>query len=255
MPLQAEIAKHKWAVGGVALVGLFVLYILLKGGSSQSASPVAALAQANEEENQLQAASDAQAQQTNAQLQAVQLQAQAANNQTIAAVQTQNNQTDASLIAALAGNKTQQQENSLEAQTQNEYISSSLQATENTNATNLSAYNAGVGYQSLLAQLQAALTSQGLTESSGLASQQLQDQFSITQQAQNAVNEAGLNHGTNSLEEQLTAIESEILGQPGVGVAAENANATGSAASASQFASLINGITNLGGKVATGLLA
>jgi hypothetical protein len=252
--LKETLMKHKFAVGGVALVGLFVLYELLSSsGGSSASSPASAALGYSLQEQQLQAQSDAQANQVSAQLQAANLSAQAANNQTIGAVDENNANVDASLIAALAQNQTsaqantlaaqtQQQQNSLEAETNNNYINSQLQATENTNATNLSAYENANGLQQFLGNLQYQLNSQYLTGQNNLASEQLQNQYNLEQSAQQAVNAAGLNHGTNSLEEQLTAIESEILGESNVGVAAEQANEAGTVSSNQASASILGSI-------------
>jgi hypothetical protein len=259
--LMADLKKHKIAVGITAIVGLFVLYLLMKSGSSSSASassPLSTIAAADAQEAQIEAASQAAADQNSAQIQTAQLSANAANNQTIGQVEASYNQTDASLIAALAENQTQQQANSETASVNNNEINASLQSVENTNQTNLEGLESTNSYAENLAQLQASLYSQGITASSNLAEDQLNDTTSLSNQVIGLVGQAGLNHGTNSLEENLTAILSEALNQPSVGISAENANSAGTVSSnyagASTLNTLINQIGGLGKTTVSTLL-
>jgi hypothetical protein len=264
--LFAEMKAHPYTTGAIGLVGVFVLYELMKGGSSgasqtgnqaQAAAQLAAQQQAMSlQEQQLQQAGSLQAQQTNAQLQASYASAQAANNQNIASVQAQYNQTDAALIAALATNQTQQQGQAIQGTVLNNQLSAELAATENNNATNLAAYSGTLGYQTGIAQLQAALTGQSITAQTQLASQQLQNNYNLSNQTLNMVGQAGLNHGTSSLEQQLAAITTAALGQQNVGIAAEQAAASVGAAQAqyNPTNTLISTLGKIGGTVATGLL-
>jgi hypothetical protein len=251
--LMEDMKKHKIAVGLVAMVGLFVLYLLMRSGSSSSSaqsSPLNTIAAADAQEAQIEAASQAAADQNNAQVQTANLQANAVNNQTIGQVEASYNQTDASLIAALAQNQTTQQANSETAGINNNEINASLAATENTNQTNLEGLESTNNYADNLAQLQASLYSQGLTDSTQLATTQLNNQFNLNNQVVGLVGQAGLNHGTTSLEENLTAILAEATGNTNIGVAAENsvgaAQVSSNYATASTLNTLINGISGLG---------
>lgn len=224
-----EMKQHPYATGAIGLVGLLALYMLMRGsGTQQTASTTAAQLAAQQQqlslqEQQLQQSGQLQAQQTNAQLAASYANAQAANNQNIASVQAQYNSTDAALIAALANSQTQQQYNSIQGQVATNQLTAELASSENTNATNLAAYQGTLGYQNNIANLQAALTSQTIGSETQLTSQQLQNNYNLSNQVLNYVGQAGLNHGTSSLETQLAAITSAALGQSNVGVAAESA--------------------------------
>lgn len=261
-----EMKAHPYATGAIGLVGLLVLYMLMKGGggSSQATNTAAVAAQQAAQqqalqlqEQQLQQAGSLQAQQTNAQLSAAYASAQASNNQTIGQVQAQYNSTDAALIAALATNQTQSQANAIQGNVLNNQLTAELASQENTNATNLAAYQGTLNYQTGIAGLQAGLTSQSIGAQTQLASQQLQNNYSLSNQVLNMVGSAGLNHGTSSLEQQLAAITTAALGQSGVGVAAEQAAASVGVAQATYNPTntLISTLGKVGGTVATGLLA
>jgi hypothetical protein len=213
-----SLMKHKYTIGAVGVVGLFVLYLLVKargaGGASSGDGGLAALAA---QQQQLSTAANIQESQIGQQSEAAQLAAAVANNQTLAQANQANHAVDASLIASLASDK---------------YGSSVI--------------NNQTAAQLEVARLQAGLTSQGLTESSALYGETLDHQYNLNKEIVGEVGKAGLNHGTSSLENSLTAILSEVENQPSVGVAAENTNAVGAAAGASEFGSLVTAIGNLG---------
>lgn len=263
MKLMEEMKAHPYTTGALALVGLLVIYYLMRSGGQSgvnaqtAAAQLAAQQQAmNLQEQQLQQAGSLQAQQTNAQLSAAQASAQAANNQTIGQVQAQYNATDAALIAALAQNQTQQQLNSIQGQAYTNQLTAELAGAENTNATNLSAYQGTLNYQTGIAGLQAGLTSQSIAAQTQLAGAQLQNNYNLSNQVLNMVGQAGLNHGTSSLEQQLAAITTSALGQQNVGIAAEQAAASVGVAQAqyNPTNTLISTLGKIGGTVATGLL-
>jgi hypothetical protein len=251
MNIEKWIRTHK-ALAIVAGLGLlFLLYILLRGQSSGAAQTPQSQALAyTSQEQQLAAAQDTQSAQLQAQTNAQQLSAQVQDNQVNASLSAQNESTDASLVAALAQNQTQAQayslsaevtnnQNSLEAGVDNNQINAEYDALVNTNQTDLSAYDTEYNDQ-------AGLTSQALSESSALEGESLSDSYNINNSIVDTVEAAGLNHGTSSLENSLTAILGEVEGNTGIGEAAENANAVGSAAGASEFNNLVSQIGSFG---------
>lgn len=350
--VAATVKHHPYATAGIALGGLFLLFILMRASGGESAAQgsnagaLQTIAAANAQQNQLAASYGAQQSQLAAQNYQSTLTAQVQNNQNIAAANAATYQTDAALIAALASNQTQQQatqaqlaatamqvnlqgqQNYLTANTVNQQtaaqlaaygiqtdaqthandtaaaismnqtnqnaamfksqidaqnlqstlenqaymhqMDTTLQATEDTNAANLSAYQSGIGYQSLLAQLQAVLTGQGIDAQKdvllqqGTTQQQMQqyqydyakmlsqNQYNINNQIVQMVGQAGLNHGTASLENSLTAILSGVMNQPVIGVAAEQTSQVQASASASMWSNIANSIANLGSTIAAG---
>lgn len=158
MAISEEIKKHPYLIGGATLAAAFLLYLLLSRGSSSGSSAqsgVGSVAAIDAQNNQLEAAASVQNSQTQAQVQAAQLQANAQTAQVNAAADAQNTQTDAQLIAALAQNQTNAQantvagevtnnQNSLEAGVLTSEYADELAALTNTNQTQLDAYTAGV---------------------------------------------------------------------------------------------------------------
>lgn len=260
--IAATVKQHPMAVGAAALGGLALLYILMSsggGGQSSNAAALQSIAAANAQQQQLAAQVGAQNAQLSAQSYSQQLSAQVQNSQTQAAAQAQNYQTSAALIAALAGNQTsaaqinaQLSAYGIEAGVANNQTNAALMAAENTNSTNLQAYNAQVAYANNLAAIQGQLTSQGITAQTQLASQANQNAFNINNQIVGMVGQAGLNHGTASLEQQLTAILSGVMNQPAIGVATENTAAIQAQANAAQTASIWNAISNIGSAAVSG---
>lgn len=273
-----EIKKHPYVVGGLVLVGGFVLYMLLSGSSSSGgSSDLSTVAAADSNAEQIAAASAAANAQVQQQQQATQLQAQVANNQVQAAYESQNNQTDAALVAALAQNDTVQQNQDLAAQVseqsnanqtavQQSELSTALQAQENNNLTSTQQLQSQLDYGTQVAQLQAGLQTTALNDYEDI-SQQVVNQQSQAQQYQynldsgilSSVQAAGLNHGTQSLENSLTAILSGIEGDPTVGTSAEQATAlgdeAGNAASAANLNSILQAFKGAGSSVVSGLFA
>lgn len=277
MNISEEIHKHPYVVGGAVIVGGIVLYVLASGGGGSSSSGVSTVASADEESEQIAAASNAQAAQTAAASQAATQQAQVQNNQILAEYQAANNQNDTELLADLVGQQTQQQANAEAASVQNNTIgaqetaalaeyqdavsinannnSTALTASENSNATQLSGLNSELGYETNLNNLQATLTNNELTDYNNYVTQGQSDQNQLDQGILSAVEAAGLNHGTQSLENSLTAVLSGLEGDSNVGVAAEGATGIGDIASANEANSIFSSIAKLGSTIAGGLFA
>jgi hypothetical protein len=260
MSIGAYIKEHPVEIGGVALVGAFVLYLILRGSgsSSQSSSGIGAVAAADEQEQQLQAASDVQDNQTAAAAQAANLQATVQNNQTVAAANAQNEQTDASLVAALAQNQTNAQQyelsaevtnntNSLEANVMNSQNQDELSALENNNSTQLSGLNDELGNQLSLAQIQQQLTGQGLTESYNLAQNAAED---TSEEVNTLLPQLGTHTGDYS---QTIASLIEGIEAPGSGGSEAALGAVNENVGAVNFSTLVNGISNLGRTVTNAL--
>lgn len=108
MPFDlAAFKKHPYVMGGAVLIGAVVLFLLLRRQqSSQSASSGASIYGLQSNLAQINAASQMQAYQTQAQLQQTQLQAQVANNQQVYATQIAQQQNDAQLVVALENLRT-----------------------------------------------------------------------------------------------------------------------------------------------------
>lgn len=277
MPFDlAMIKDHPYATGGVVIVGGLVVFYLLSssqtasGGSTGSAgtssSDYGAALAADSQLAQTNAAAQVQ---TNAQqvaLQQQQLQAQVANNQTAAALQTTNTQTAAQLAATLAqiqGSTTQSAnqyayaENiqAMQDQVLMSQINSGVLENANNNATTLAGLYSTNDLQGHIAELQAGVANTGVQAAEAVQMQQLQQQFDLSHQTLDIVQQAGLNHGTQSLEASLVGTVGTALGYPQVGVAGVQAGSQAAAASAASTANIINSITGGLTHVATGLLA
>jgi len=290
------IKKHPYATGAIVIVGGVAVFYLMSSGQSSGAATgstagtddTAAIANADAQLAQVQAAA---AVQTNAQqvtMQQNQLEADVANNQTEASLQANNVNTAATLAATLAQIQasTQQNQDSLNAQLAEnadtlsaqtvqqgneltyasniqsmqdavleDQINSGVIENANNNATALAGTEATIDYQTTLAGYQAAVASQGVTAAETVQQQQLSNQYSLSQQTLDMVQQAGLNHGTESLENDLTGVIGEALGQPGTATAAVSGNSQAAAASSAATASIINSITGGATKVATSLFA
>jgi hypothetical protein len=264
------------------------------------ASLIAALAANQSQQQATQAQLAATAMQVNLQGQQNYLQADVTNQQTAAQLAALGIQSDASLRAAgmqydattaqqkLMYDVQQHQmdtqaamygmqiesnnlQKTLENQAYMHQLDTSLSATENTNAANLSAYTAGVGYQSMLAQLQAMLTGKGIDAQKDVmlqqgatdqqmqyyqynyATQQSQNQYNIDNQIVGMVGQAGLNHGTTNLENALVSVLAGVMNQPEIGIAAQQSAASQKASSASMWSSITDSIARLGASVGAGL--
>jgi len=220
-----------------------------------------------------QATTDQTAMQLNAQQQANQL-----------AAQVTQHQQDTQLAGLQAQTNEMLSQSLLENQTYQHQMDTNLAVTENTNQTNLDAYNAQVAYQTNLANLQGSLTQQQIQSTTDLTSQgiwaqlqailgqqttdqqgqQLQynyattvtnNQNNVNNQILNMVNAAGLNHGTQSLENSLTAILSGVMNQPQIGVAAEGSAASQAQSTASMWSNITNAIAGVANTVAGGLFS
>jgi hypothetical protein len=294
MALDLELLKkHPYATGGVVIVGgLVVFYLLSSSQASSSAATTAATPAApgtsdadyqaalaaNSQLAQVQAAAQVQTNAQQVQLQQAQLEADSTNQQTAAALATTNVQTAAQLAATLAQVSASVQENQTNveaatADTANQYvyaenlqsmqdqvltsqINSGVLENANNNATALAGLESTNELQANIAGLQAGVASQGITAAETVQQQAESDQFGLDTQTLNMVQQAGLNHGTESLENDLTGIVSSVTtGSPATGTAAVSGNASAAAASSAATASIINTITGTAGKVASGLLA
>ena len=217
-----------------------------------------------------------------AQLAAMGIQADSQDLANQLSAQVTQHQQDTQLAGLQAQTNEMLQQSTLENQTYQYQMATNLAATENTNQTNLDAYNSQVAYQTNLANLQGALTQQQIASTTTLTSQgiwsqlqailgqqttdqqgqQLQynyattvanNQNNVNNQILNMVGAAGLNHGTQSLENSLTAILSGVLNQPQIGVAAENTTAVNDQSTASMWSNITNSIAGLASTVAGGL--
>jgi hypothetical protein len=170
----------------------------------------------------------------------------------------------------------------LENQTYQHQMDTSLAATENTNASNLAAYNSQVAYQTNLANLQGDLTKQQIQSTTDLTSQGIwaqlqailgqqttdqqgqqlqynyastvaQNQYNLNNQIVGMVGQAGLNHGTQSLENSLTAILSGVMNQPQIGVAAESSAASQAQSTASMWSNITSAIASAAASIGGGL--
>jgi hypothetical protein len=217
-----------------------------------------------------------------AQLAAMGIQADSQDLANQLSAQVTQHQQDTQLAGLQAQTNEMLQQSTLENQTYQYQMATNLAATENTNQTNLDAYNSQVAYQTNLANLQGSLTQQQIKSTTDLTSQgiwaqlqailgqqttdqqgqQLQynyattvanNQNSVNNQVLNMVNAAGLNHGTQSLENSLTAILSGVLNQPQIGVAAEGSAASQTQSTASMWSNITNSIAGLASTVAGGL--
>ena len=283
--------EHPYATGGVVIVGgLVVFYILSSSqGSSAAAAPAAAgstgptsadyqaALAANSQLAQVQAAAQVQTNAQTVQLQQQQLEAQVSNYQTDASLAATNTTTAAQLAATLAQISASVQENQTNVQAQtadtaNQYvyaenlqqmqdqvlesqINSGVLENANNNATALAGLESSNDLQSIIAGLQAGVASQGVTAATTLQQQQESDQYDLSKQTLNMVQQAGLNHGTESLENDLIGTVGLALGTSAPATAAVTGNTQAAIASSQSTASIINTITGGLTKVASGLLA
>lgn len=281
MPFDVKLLKeHPYATGAVVIIGGLIVFYLLS--SSQSSGQAAASSTAAPASTDATAALqyDAQMAQINAGQQTQQLQANVAiqqqayqadiaNNQTAASLEANNVNTAATLAATLAqlqSSDTQTQYN-LEAETtqqanqlmyaqniqqmQDSVLSTQINAgvleNANNNATALAGTQATLDYQTQLAGDQTAVALRGVQAATDVQEQQNTQQYDLSQQTLSMVQQAGLNHGTQSLESDLVGLAGTALGYPQVGVAGVQ---SGSAASIASSQSTANIIASLG-KVAT----
>lgn len=281
--IQQLIKTHPYATGGVVIVGGLVVFYLL---SSSQSSPAPAAAGSSTDPSsilgynaqiaQIQAAQATQQMQSNVDLQGQQLQANVANYQTSASLESSNVNTAATLAATLAQlqSSNQQNEDTLAAQTtqqanqlmyaqniqqmQDSVLESQINAgvveNANNNATALAGTDATLQYQTDLAGLQAQVGLAGVQASQTVQLAQLNDNYNLSTQTLNMVQQAGLNHGTESLEASLVGLAGTALGYPSVGVAGVQAGASAAAASSAATASIINSITGGASKVAAAVL-
>lgn len=238
MSIGAYIKEHPVEIGGVALVGMIIVYLLLRssgGSSSSTGNNVSTVAAADEQENQVEAASSAQADQSDAAVQTAQVQANAQTAQATAAEDAANEQTDAALVAALAQNQTQAQQYTDETSVDNTQTNAELDGLENTNATNLSATALADGLQTT-----------ALNDSFQLAGSQQEDTAEETDQVLGIITPGFVNHGIES-QDNVTGILDTLFGNAGGSEAAENANLgteeAGDFSGASDFNSVIRGLT------------
>jgi hypothetical protein len=285
----ALLKEHPYATGGVVIVGGLVVFYILSSSSSTTAAPAtssatgpnsadyqAALA-ANSQLAQVQAAAQVQQNAQTVQLQQQELEAQVANKQTDASVATNNVNTAAQLAATLAqiSGSVQENQQNLAAQTAdtaNQYvyaenlqsmqdavlesqINSGVLENANNNATALAGMESTNDLQGLIAQLQAGVAIKGVDAATTVQQQQLSQQYSLSQQTLDMVQQAGLNHGTQSLENDLTGTIGLALGTSGPATAAVTGNTQAAIASSQSTASIINTITGTVGSIAKGLLA
>lgn len=297
MPFDLSLIKeHPYATGGIVIVGGVIVFYLLSSSQSSSAQTTAtssspdlsAIAAADAQVAQTNAAAQVQTNAQTVQLQQAQLEADVANNQTAASLQANNLNTAATLAATLAQVQasTQQNQDSLQTQLaenadtlsaqtvqqgneltyaqniqgmQDAVLQSQINAgvveNANNNATALAGTEATLDYQTTLAGYQAAVASQGVTAAETVQEQQQQDQYNLSTQTLNMVQQAGLNHGTESLENDLIGTVGLALGTAQPATAAVTGNSQAAAASSAATASIISSIGKTASSVANGLLA
>lgn len=229
--LAEDFSKHKAAFIGVAIAGVFVLVLLSKRGGNTS--PASSLIGAQLTQNQLDAQVAVANQQANAQNYASQIQANATAEQYKAAEDASNTQTYAALISSLASTQAENHYTDVSGQVATTQIGAQQHMFDTEYNTSLSALEDTNATSEHIAQLEQQLASQQITARSN-------ENKTIL----DAVNKAGLNHGTTSLEENLTGIIGEVLGQPQVAVAGESASAYTQAAHDAETASIFGSITN-----------
>jgi hypothetical protein len=285
----ALIKEHPYATGGVVIVGGLVVFYLLSSSQGSSAAAPAASSSGGISSADYQAALAAQSQnaqvaaaaqvQNNAQqvaLQQQQLEADVANRQTDASIATNNVNTAAQLAATLAqiSASTQQNRDTLEAQTTQQgdqltyaqniqqmqddvlmsQINSGVLENANNNATALAGLESSNDLQALISQLQAGVALKGVDAATEVQKQQLSQQYDLSTTALNLVQQAGLNHGTTSLENSLVGTVGLALGYPDTATAAVTGNSAASIASSQSTANIIGTIGTTISNVATGLL-
>lgn len=284
--IKELIKTHPYATGGVVIVGgLIVFYVLSASQSSagssagtSSATPdPTAWMNYNSQMAQVQAGTEQQQLQANVAEQQNSLAAQVSNYQTAASIETNDTNTAATLAATLAQlqSSTQQNQDTLAAQTtqqanqlmyaqniqqmQDSVLESQINAgvveNANNNATALAGTQATLDYQGQVAQLQTQVGLAGVQAAETVQTQQQQNQYNLSQQTLNMVQQAGLNHGTESLEANLVGLTSTALGYPQVGVAGVQAGSAASIASSQATANIISSIAGGAAKVGTAYFA
>lgn len=275
--------KHPYAtaIGGVII--FLGVYLLLKNKTSSGAAATVSGSSGTNAYDlqiaQLQAGQDAASAQQQTALQVANLQAGVQNNQTNAAVATVAAQTAAQLAAIQAQTAAAVSENATnvgaqvsvaQIQANASTAAEQLQAEENIAQSNdLASINENqvnnqttqqgqtLQYLTNVAADQTGLqeNAQGIEET--LVSQQLENQYELGSQTLKLVGAAGLNHGTTSLENDLTQITESVNGAQVP--AAENAiaSAGGQYASAigSSPASIIGAAGGAAGSILSGLFA
>jgi hypothetical protein len=279
------IKKHPYATGGVVIVGgLFVFYLLSRSQGSNStvgagqsgagsSTDYAPILSYNAQIAQIQAAQSQQQTAANVQLQQYAFQADIANKQTDASLEANNVNTAAQLAATLAQFQatTQQNRDTLEAQTtqsanqlmyaqniqqmQDAVLESQINAgvveNANNNATALAGTEATLNYQSTLAGYQAAVGLAGVDAAKEIQLAQNQQQYDLSDQVLNMVQQAGLNHGTQSLEASLVGLAGTALGYPQVGVAGVTSGSAAAIASSQATANIIQSLAQVPASIVT----
>ena len=256
--------------------------------SGMSSSDYQAMLAAQSQNAQVAAAAQVQNNAQQVALQQQQLEAQVANGQTAAAIHTNDVNTSAQLAATLAQiqadaqshladvtaattdtanqymyaqNLQQMQDQVLESQ-----INSGVLENANNNATALAGLMSSNDLQALISKLEAStattiasiqgdVASKGVDAATTVQLQQLQDQYSLSDKTLNMVQQAGLNHGTESLETSLVGVVGAALGQPGVATAAVTGNSAAAVASSQSTANIVNSISSGLSSVVNGLFA
>jgi multidrug efflux pump subunit AcrA (membrane-fusion protein) len=301
MAIDLQLIKdHPYATGGVVIVGgLIVFYLLSSSQGSSGASASTSTGQPDQSSAlaysaqlaQTQAAADVQNNAQQVQLQQTQLQAQIASQQIDASLQTNNVNTAATLAATLAQiqAQTQQNQDTLVAQTtqqgnqlvyaqnlqsmQDAVLESQINAgvveNANNNATALAGTVSTLDYQGMIAQLQAAIASQGLTIAGGLAQSQETDAATLAEAQQTAYEQnvqailpnVGKPYNSGLDANNALALQETILagGNPAVAAAGVSsstaATISGNTSGVQTIQGIVNGITTLGTTVAKGLFA
>jgi hypothetical protein len=193
--------------------------------------------------------------QTTAQVQVAQIQAQSGTQQAQIAAGVTNNQTDAqveenqdnlSAILGLVSGQDQIQEDEIQGQVED-------QANNDQTAVDLSGQQ--YSYLTNTADLQAAVDTQSLNDQTQLASEAESDQYNLANTTLGIVQQAGLNHGTTSLENSLTQITESALGEAGPAEAAAQEGGVEANASAAQNIGETNAIAGATSNVLTSLFA
>lgn len=256
------IKKHPYATGAVVIIGGLVVFYLLSrqsggaqtaSGTSNSGAYTAAL-QASEQMAQLNSAQQIAQMNAQNQAQANQLQANIVNNQTTA-------QLEAAIVGSqtsLAANRdtlaaqTAQQANQLQyaaniQQMQDSVltsqISAGVQEQANAEATQLAGIQTQANYQQNIAQMQAGLLSQNMTN----------------QQAINTavLAKAGQSYNTREDADRATAIEQTLIsgGSPYVAASGNNLILSGETSGNASTTAMWNSLSNIAGAVAGGFFA
>ena len=264
------IKKHPYTTGTIVIVGGVVVFYLLSSGSSSAAAPAATGSSDQTAYDaqlaQVQAAAAVQSNAQQVQLQQAQLEASVSNTQTQAQLEATQTSTAAQLAATLAQVQasTEQNRDTLSAQTiqqgneltyasniqsmqdsvLEDQINSGVVENANNNATALAGVVSTNDLQALVARYQAAVASQGVTAAETVQQQQLTQQYNLSHQTLDMVQQAGLNHGTESLENDLTGTIGLALGTSAPATAAVTGNSQAAIASSQSTANLIASISN-----------